>query len=223
MPYRKIIHATGEIYHIFNRGVNRMDIFSSVASFSRFIDLMEYYHFANTRNSFSNFKRRPAEEREEIMDELYRENELRVEIFAFCLMNNHFHILARQVAENGVGDFTRNIQNAYAKYYNLKSNRSGPLFQPMFKSVRIEDENQLLHVSRYIHLNPSTGHLVSIKNLPTFPWSSLSCYTDNSYEFPFIDTELILGMLNKNKYKYFIYNQAEYQRELHKIKHLTLE
>lgn len=201
-----------------------MPIFSSKATFLRFIEVVEYYQFANTPVSFSDYKKLRVEQREEIFQYLQKENNLHIEILAFCLMDNHYHFLIKQLTENGITTWMSNVQIAYARYFNIKSNRSGPLFQPQFKAVRIETDEQLLHVSRYIHLNPSTGYLVDIDDLPSYHWSSLSCYIEHSCSFSFVKTDLILGMMKKKQtYRDFVFDQANYQRELAKIKHLLLE
>ena len=224
MPKRNVLLVKNEIYHVFNRGIAKMPIFSTPKNYARLIELIEYYQFVNTPVSYSHFKQLKFEQRDEIYQSLKQEDDIHVEILAFCLMENHFHFLVKQITENGIKTWMSNIQNGYAKYYNTNQNRTGPLFQPMFKAVRIESDEQLLHVSRYIHLNPSTGYLVTIENLPSYPWSSLSSYTENSNEFSFINPSLVLEILGKKTpYEQFIFDQADYQRELAKIKHLALE
>lgn len=222
MPYRKVPIVTSEIYHIFNRAVAAVPIVSTTKDFFRFLDLINYYRFKNTPVSFSQFKGIEKEQRENIFNNLVKENNQQVEILVFCLMNNHFHFLIKQKLDQGIVKFISNLQNGYAKYFNVKTQRTGPLFQPMFKSVRVTSEEQLLHVSRYIHLNPSTAYLVEINNLESYPWSSLLNYIGES-KYPFVNTELILGIISKKKYKEFIFDQADYQRELGRIKHLILE
>lgn len=225
MPYRKTILATGEIYHIFNRGVVRLPIFHSSKDYSRFLQLIDYYRFNDTPTSFSRLMKIPLEERGPILETLKKENNLQVDILAFCLMTNHFHFLLKQISKKGITNFMGNIQNSYVKYLNIKKGRGGPLFQSSFKAVRIETDEQLLHVSRYIHLNPSTGYLVEIEKLKEYLWSSLHAYLDNnSQEVTFINPELVLNLFkDKKKYKEFVFDQAEYQRELANIKHLILE
>ena len=227
MPYRQTVLATDEIYHIFNRGIARLPIFSSNKNYHRFLDLIDYYRFKDTPVSFSHLQKLTKEEREKIVDNLKKEGKPQVEILCFCLMNNHFHFLLKQKTENGISKFISNLQNGYAKYFNIKTDRTGPLFQPMFKSVRVITDEQLLHVSRYIHLNPSTDFLVEINDLEIYPWSSLSSYTiEGTSGYAFFDTTIILNLMGnqgKGKYKEFVFNQAEYQRELGKIKHLILE
>lgn len=223
MPYRKSPLVTEEIYHVFNRSVAGVPIFPAPKNFVRFLDLINYYRFKNTPISFSQFKNINSEDKEKIMNNLVKENNQQVEVLVFCLMDNHFHFLLKQILDKGIAKFISNLQNGYAKYFNIKNDRYGPLFQPMFKSVRITTDEQLLHVSRYVHLNPSTGYLVEIKDLEKYPWSSLSCYLKENLEFSFVKTGLILGLINRKDYRGFVYDQAEYQRKLADIKHLTLE
>ena len=118
----------------------------------------------------------------------------------------------------------RNFQNSYNKYFNTKHDRTGSLTQAMFKAVRIETDEQLLHVNRYIHLNPYTGHVVhTIKDLETYPWSSFPLYLSDEKN-SFVDTSFILQMFPSiEEFKKFTYDQADYQRQLHQIKHLVLE
>lgn len=200
-----------------------MPIFTALSGFLRFIDLINYYRFQDTPVSFSQFRGIEKETRERMFDRLVKDNKKHIEILAFCLMDNHYHFLLKQVADKGIARFISNLQNAYAKYFNVKTERSGPLFNPMFKSVRITTDEQLLHVSRYIHLNPSTGYLVEIDDLEKYPWSSLSSYLEGKAKYSFIGPELILGRISKKKYKKFVYDQADYQRKLDRIKHLSLE
>ena len=200
-----------------------MPIFSSAKDFTRFLDLINYYRFQDTPVSYSRFREIEKDTREKIFDKLIQDNKKHINILSFCLMDNHYHFLLKQLSEKGIAKFIGNLQNAYAKYFNVRTERTGPLFNPMFKSVRVTTGEQLLHVSRYIHLNPSTGYLVEIKDLEKYPWSSLSSYLDGKPKYSFVDSDLILGLIGKKKYRSFVYDQADYQRKLDRIKHLSLE
>ena len=95
----------------------------------------------------------------------------------------------------------------------------------MFKAVRIETDEQLLHVSRYIHLNPSTAYIVEPEKLGDYRWSSYLIYlNEDSMDHSFVNPEIILSFFkNRADYKKFVLDQAVYQRELDKIKHLIFE
>lgn len=225
MPYRITHLVSDQIYHVFNRGVARLPIFSSTKDYKRFLELVDYYRFTDIPCSYSQFKKIASENREKILNELRANNNIHIEILAFCLMPNHFHFLIRQISDNGLKIFMSNFQNGYVKYYNLKSERGGPLFQSSFKAVRIESDEQLLHVSRYIHLNPCTSFLIGKDNLTAYQWSSYSDYIlNNSDQYIFVKKELVLAFFkNLEDYKQFTMDQADYQRELDRIKHLTFE
>ena len=225
MPYRNEVLAPEQIYHIFNRGVASAPIFLSPKSYSRFLDLVDYYRFSNTPCSFSRLLNLPKEERESLLTRLKKESALHVEVLAYCLMPNHFHFLLKQITDNGISTFMRNLQDSYVKYFNIKNERAGPLFQSMFKAVIIETDEQLLHVSRYVHLNPSTAYIVEPGNLEDYKWSSYRIYLNkDSIDRSFVNPEFILDFFKSGKeYRKFVLDQAEYQRELDKIKHLILE
>ena len=142
-------------------------------------------------------------------------------------MPNHFHLLLKQLKNNGISTLVANFQNSYTRYFNLKNKRVGPLFQGAFKAVRVETDEQFLHVSRYIHLNPYSSLVVkSLEELQRYPWSSLPEYLNpkkhkNKISFP----KEILDFFDDNLHDYqkFIYNQAEYQKNLETIKHLIFD
>jgi len=226
MPYRKVVLAPGQIYHVFNRGVAALPIFLSFKDHLRFLDLIDYYRFSNTPFSFSQLVSLPKDEKAKFLEDLRDKNAIHVEIITYCLMPNHFHFLLKQITDKGISVFMANLQNGYVKYLNIKNERAGPLFQSMFKAVRIENDEQLLHVSRYIHLNPSTAYIVEPENLDHYEWSSLPEYLSKEFNsgHSFLSPKIILDFFNKkDDYKKFILDQASYQRELDKIKHLTLE
>src|SRR5258706_16455772 len=113
-----------------------------------------------------------------------------VEIIAYCFMLNHFHFLIRQIREGGITEFVSKISNSYTKYFNVKYERVGPLLQGEFQAVHIETDEQLIHVSRYIHLNPTVNFIA--KTLDDYPWSSFHEYTDETIS-GFCEKDIILN------------------------------
>lgn len=113
------------------------------------------------------------------------------------------------------------VENSYTKYFNTKHNRVGPLLQGPFKAVTIENENQLVHVSRYIHLNPYVADLV--KNLDEYPYSSYQNYVFGTNEKLCITDTMLSFFKNPKEYKAFIDDHASYALELERIKHLVIE
>lgn len=223
MPLRKTPLVNGEIYHVFNRGINRQPTFTNKVELRRAINVVNYYCFCKLPSRFSKFLKLSNEERIKIMDELVKLNEKLTEVIALCLMPNHFHFILKQVVDNGISKFVGNFQNSYTRYFNIKNDRDGSLFLDQFKAVRITTDEQLLHVSRYIHLNPLTSFVVkNLNELFKYAWSSLPEYLTG--ESGVYNKEIVLGFFkHKEGYKQFIIDQADYQKGLHKIEHLILE
>ncbi|OGH52493.1 MAG: hypothetical protein A3G13_02115 [Candidatus Levybacteria bacterium RIFCSPLOWO2_12_FULL_37_7] len=223
MPGRLIPFATNEIYHVFNRGIDHRPTFTDRNELRRSLEAISYYRFTSPPIRLSKLLIQSTEIREKLFEELQLKNETLIDILSFCLMPNHFHLLLRQKVDNGISKFIGNFQNSFTRYFNTKHQRVGPLFLDQFKGVIIETDEQLLHVSRYIHLNPYTSYVVkNFDDLQNYPWSSLPEYISDKNGI--CDTETILSNFkNKNTYKKFIEDQTDYQRKLHKIEHLLLE
>lgn len=179
----------------------------------RFLQTLDFYRFKNPPSRFS-FRKRP------ILANKKKDNIPLVEIICFCLMPNHFHLLIKQLEENGISTFISKITNSYTKYFNTRYKRLGPLFQGIFKAVRVEDDQQLLHVSRYIHLNPIAGYVV--KDLKKFPFSSYLQYIDEKEGFC-QKGEILSHFKNPQDYEKFVLDQADYQRSIKQIERLMLD
>ena len=223
MPGRLNPLVTDEIYHVFNRGINHQPTFLDKLEFKRARLILDYYRFNNLPSKLSKFLTLHTDIRKDIMDNLRKENDKLVEILAYCLMPNHFHMLIKQLKDKGISKFLANIQNSYTRYFNTKRERDGALFLDQFKAVLVKTDAQLTHVSRYIHLNPYTSYVVKdFEALLTYPWSSLPEYLANSPKI--CDLSIVFSLFkNPQAYKSFLQDQADYQRELHKIQHLVLE
>lgn len=220
---RKLVFANDEIYHVFNRGVEKRPTFIDKRELDRGIKTLDFYRFANLPLKLSKFLVLPESERVKLVQDMYRKYEKLVEITSYCLMPNHFHFLVKQIKKNGVSTFTANFTNSYTKYFNTRHERVGPLFQGLFKAVRVGSDEQLMHVSRYIHLNPVSSFLIKPEHLEDYQWSSYREYLDISKN-RIADKGIVLGMFSsKEAYKQFVMDQVDYARQLEQIKHLTLE
>lgn len=220
---RKVVFANNEIYHIFNRGVEKRPTFTDKRELDRGIETLDFYRFANLPLKLSKFLVLPESEKTKLIQKIHGEYQKLVQIICYCLMPNHFHFLVKQTKENGVSTFAANFTNSYTKYFNTKHERVGPLFQGLFKAVRVESDEQLMHVSRYIHLNPVSSFLIRPDQLENYQWSSYPEYLDLSSE-RIADKEIVLDLFpSKEKYKQFVLDQVNYARELENIKHLVLE
>lgn len=222
MPYRKLPIATGEIYHVFNRSVAKQPIFLTFKDHKRAMAVIKFYRHGDLPMRFSFYNRLP-EEQKSLVSETINSNPHIIEVLAFCLMPNHIHFLIKNLTEDGIIKFMSNLQNSYAKYFNTRHERTGTLFQPMFKAVRIESDEQLIHVCRYIHLNPITSYVVkAVSDLEKYAWSSYPDYLKISPTF--INRDLVLSFFKDLRaFKEFTVNQVDYQRKLDQIRHLALE
>ena len=116
-----------------------------------------------------------------------------------------------------------NFQNSYTRYFNKRHKRDGSLFLDQFKAVRVVSEQQLLHLSRYIHLNPYSSYVVkNFSELKNYQWSSFPEYLGEKNGF--CATEVVLSFFpSREKYKNFVLNHADYQRGLEIVKHLMFD
>ncbi|MBI4991308.1 transposase [Candidatus Gottesmanbacteria bacterium] len=224
MPGRNIPLVSGEYYHIFNKGVAGQPVFNGKRDYQRFLETMSYYQNKNPSVRYSKFLTLSVEERNKILESLSKQHNFIVKFISYCLMPNHFHLLLQQTENNGIAKFTSNLTNSYTRYFNVKSKRLGPLFQGKFKAVRIEDDEQLLHVTRYIHLNPYTSYVIkTFDELVDYPYSSLGEYLKLRKAGLVSKKQVLSHFKSLKSFKEFTLNQANYQRELQNIKHLILE
>lgn len=220
---RKLVFANDEIYHVFNRGVEKRPTFTDRREFNRAILTLDYYRFAKPPLKLSRFLVSSKEEQERFLEKLKKEFEKLLEIVCFCLMPNHFHFMIKQKVENGISTFISNLTNSYTRYFNTKHERIGPLFEGIFKAVRIESDEQLIHTSRYIHLNPVSSFLIEPEDLDSYEWSSYPEFMGISNNNLTIKDLILNYFPSVEAYRKFILDQADYARQLELIKHLTLE
>ncbi len=223
MPSRRVPLITDQIYHIFNKSIDRKPIFVHKKPIKRAYDTLYFYRFKNIPTRLSYFLHWSKEKQDQFIEKIEKQHTTLVEIICYCLMPNHFHLMLKQKEEHGISKFLSQFQNSFTRYFNTFTNRKGHLFLGQFKCVRIETKEQLLHVSRYIHLNPYSSYVV--KNLDTlhkYEPSSLLEYINKQRGF--CHTDFILSFFeNAKKYQEFVYNHSDYQRKLEHIKHLTIE
>lgn len=220
MPYRITPITTGEIYHVFNKSVGKQTMFPQTAYYERFLHILSYYMHQKTPIRFSYFLRLPPHLHKEIEKQL-QTIPIHVELYAFCLMPTHFHLLIKETEKGGLSTFLSTCQNSYAKFFNTKNQRGGALFRAMFKCKRIGSDEHFLHVARYIHLNPYTSGVIrSPHELISYPWSSLSTYLDG-YRHQFVSTDFLMkAFSSKKSFLKWTLDQADYQKTLEDIRHL---
>lgn len=219
MPYRKVPLVTGSYYHIFNRGIDRQPTFLTKRDYDRGLQTLEYYKPITSLVKYSQFLKKPLDERQEILvNQALADHQ--ITIIAYALMPNHFHLLLKQNTDTGISRFLGNFQNSYVKYFNVKHKRTGSLFDRQFKAVLVESENQLLHLTRYIHLNPYSTHVIGKDEISTYPYTSLPEYLTG--KFILSNPNLVMS-INPKRYERFVLDHSDYQQRLESLKHLTLE
>ncbi|OGK18433.1 hypothetical protein A3D80_00345 [Candidatus Roizmanbacteria bacterium RIFCSPHIGHO2_02_FULL_40_13b] len=211
--------VTGQIYHVFNKTIDKKRIFEYEQFCQFFAEISKYYRSTKSIISHSFLHSLDSEKVAAIMKNIEVKKYFRVSILSYCLMPTHFHFLLKQKQDDGIARFISNIANSFTHYYNLCHERKGPLFLPTFKAVRVRGAAQLIHTSRYIHLNPCTSEIVTISNLLSYKWSSYRAFITGESDY-LVDIHDAFKLFNNNNlnYKEFVESNAEYQKVLKKIK-----
>lgn len=222
MGYRLESFVPGNIYHIYNRGVNRAKIFLDDRDRLRFLANLVYYL---KRGKYPGYvpaiKSNGALKKfQELKERKPKTGEGMVDLLCYCLMPNHFHLLLRGNINKGISIYMQRLLNSYVRYYNTKHERTGPLFDGPYKAVSVTADEQLLHVTRYIHLNPYVAQLVD--NPFEYHWFSLAEYIPPARS-SICHVDFLQGMIKPHEYRKFVIDYADYARELAAIKHLLLE
>lgn len=197
---RSIVFSENEHYHIFSRGVEKRTIFSSHNDWERFLRLLYLCNGV-----------RPIEIRNIDKNDMfsYERGETLVDIGAYCLMTNHFHLLLREKQAGDTSKFMQKLLTAYSMYFNKKYNRTGALFGGKFMATHARTDEHLKHLYAYIHLNPLSiiepgWKDKKIKNISEakkylleYPYSSYQDYVDTEvgppYERPPYEKRVILN------------------------------
>lgn len=212
MGYRKIALVNGELYHVYSKSIAEYKIFRNKKDFLRMEGLIRYYRFEQEIR-FSDYQKIVKK------DENFLSGNEIVEIITYCFMPTHIHFILLQLQNNGISKFMERVLKSYAVYFNNKYKRKGPLWSGKFSNVLIETDEQLLHLTRYIHLNPVTAYIV--EKPEDWEFSSYREYIGKK-ENPICKWEKYLD-INIESYKKFVLERKDYQRELARIKHLLLE
>lgn len=217
---RKTPFVNGEFYHIYNRGTDKRNIFSNQKDIDRFFQSMDEFNTIEPigsiyENSFH------FEQLGSSTSKLFKLKKKLVNFVCYCLNQNHYHFLLEQVTENGIEKFLHRLGTGYTRYFNIKNERSGSLFQGRFKSVHINSNEYLLHLSAYVNLNNK------VHGIQTPLKSSLEEYKEGNFNI-FCKKDIILDQFkNKKEYLDFMEDSLlftlENRKEDKDIKNLLLE
>lgn len=204
MPQKNVIktYVKGGVYHIYNRGVEKRIIFKDAQDYKVFLKYLKQYlskpprrdHFKTSvtfkGSTFKGIPRQPKNYNKE------------VDLLAYCLIPNHFHLLIKQGKKRTIEEFMLSLATRYSMYFNKKNKRVGSLYQGTYKAARVKDDAYLLHLSRYIHLNP----LEYTKDL-TKAYSSYADYL-RLRKTKWVKPDLILSFFNKSLLPEFTKTQS---------------
>ncbi|MFA6047511.1 MAG: transposase [Parcubacteria group bacterium] len=220
---RKIELANEEYYHIYNRGIEKREVFLNTRDYERFLLSMNLLNDENDglMVSWRDYKKSHLEAY--LADFLklgFRKRDPLVEIIAYCLNPNHYHLILKQVADKGIEKFMHKIGISHTKYFNKKNKRNGYLFQGVFQSVHIDSNEYLLYLSAYVNMN---NFIHGYNNKSGWPHSSLADYLgQRKSEFINIDT-VAKQFNNPKEYEKFAKNNALYMREKKELEKYLLE
>ena len=219
MTKRAVELVEGKIYHIFSKSIAGFKIFRTISEYERMRNAIRYYKtedppirsamFLEIKNKEKFHRRHHLAERK------------LVEIVAYCFMPSHIHLVLKQIKRDGISIFMGNALNSYSRYFNVKTKRKGPLWESRFKNVIVKTDEQLLHLTRYIHLNPVAAHLVRYPE--EWRFSSYSEYVAKLSEEQKLCNYSDILDIRPDRYRKFVHSQIDYQRKLARFKHLFLD
>lgn len=201
-------------YHLYNRGINKEKIFLDDQDYKTFLSYLKFYLTLPDLQGDS-LKVSPSR--------LLKNYNGQIKLISYCLMPNHYHLMVWQNEADRINYFMRSLATKYSRYFNRKYKRLGPVFQSVYKAVIIDNESQMLYLSKYIHRNP-LGILPSRSLLEGYKYSSYGNYL-GLFNQNWINKEAILGMFSKSKtnntYREFIEETDE--RDLPTVKSVVIE
>lgn len=198
--------ARNETYHIFNRGVGKIDIFKDKEDYGVFLYRLkenlfpELFKDKNVRKNDYRRKYLPSDS---------------FDLISYCLMPNHFHLIIQQKTDLPISALMLKLCGGFSKYFNKKYGRVGSLFQDQFKSVLVGNNEQLLWLSFYVHNNPLKAGVT--KNLSTYEWSSFPDYSE-ARKGTLCKKDLILEQFHSTRsYLEYFKNPSENQEIQNKL------
>lgn len=218
MPYRKVRIVKDEMYHICSKSIADFKIFNCEDDYERIKDEFLFYSAGKPVCSFYSF--RELNKISELRLRSENESNKIVNIVAYCIMPTHIHLILKEKQENGISAFMGAVLKSYSRYFNNKHKRKGPLWESRFTNVLIKNDEQFVHVTRYVHLNPVTAYLVN--NPVNWKHSSFREYVNLIKEEDRICRFSEYLDMDAFAYRKFVNDQIDYQRSLALIKKLTI-
>lgn len=218
VQYRKDLLINNEYYHVFSRSIAKYVIFNNDSEYSRMINLINLLKYLHFDYSFSRFAKLSSDQKLLIINKLNEQDDTFVDIIAYCIMPTHFHLILKQNLDFGISKYMGKLLNSYSKYFNITHKRIGPLWSGRFHSVKVENDDQLLHLTRYLHLNPCSASLV---NMPEdWIYSSYKEYI-NIFDNNICKYKNVID-IKPDEYQKFVNDRKDYQKNISQIKSLLL-
>ena len=196
--------VNGEFYHIYNRGVDKRNVFIDDYDLERFFQGMDEFNTVNPIGSLyeSSFLDQSVRAK--------RKNKSLIKFIAYCLNPNHYHFILQQITDGGITEFMKRLNGGYTWYFNNKYKRSGALFQGRFKAVHVDTNKYLLHLSIYVNLNNLVHNLPLGGSTAKLSKSSWEEYGEGIKQFNFCSKDIILKQFkNRREYKQFAKSSLE--------------
>lgn len=221
MPPRQVPLITGQIYHLYNSTIDNKRIFLDNKLCNLLLELLYYYRSTRASISYSRFRSLTKDRQMEIVAKLKFKKYFKLDLFAYCVMSTHIHLLVKQQRDGAISKYMSDTFNSFTRFYNIKHRRKGPLMLPRFHAKLIVSREQFIHVSRYLHLNPYSAGLLELDaDILTYPWSSMREYLTKCQK-TLSQPKAVLAEFNnkRDRYKKFVLDHAEQQKTLELVKH----
>ncbi len=208
------IYVEKSYYHLYNRGVNKEEIFLDEQDYKTFLSYLKFYLSAVSLQGESS-QAAPSKQLKNYSD--------KIKLIAYCLLPNHFHLMIWQNEADSINFFMRSLVTKYSRYFNKKYKRVGPVFQGVYKAVLVESELQLLYLTKYIHRNPISC-LPARRVLAGYKYSSYGNYL-GLFNQSWLVTDEILSYFSQTKFanSYQSFVEEADERDLPLIKSMLIE
>ena len=220
---RKTIFANGEFYHIYNRGVDKREIFLDGFDYIRFLESMREFNneipSGGLYETYLKNKKIESGGSTSLMEVEPPKHPL-VEIICYCLNPNHYHFILKQVFNNGISEFMKRLGGGYTYYFNKKYDRSGSLFQGRFKAIHIDSNEYLLYLSAYVNKN---NFIHQYKNKGEWKYSSWLDYIGKRNGNLCNQSPIIGQFKNEKEYQEFVDKTALYLKDKKEMEKYLLE
>ena len=232
---RKEKFVPGEYYHIYSRTIFNIPEFEDYSNARKLAQTFLLANSTESTKAFDYLRTFDNATLPKSIEIAWRGDKL-VDVVCYAIMPDHYHLLVKELRENGVSDFIRKCNISIAKYINTKKQRKGSLFESRFKSKHVDSNEYLLHLSLYIHLNPldfidgRSWRKGGLKNWKTkkkellkYPWSSLRGFWDDDFDDLIISGSEIISKQFKRKGGYEKFLREWSEGDMDKINDIMID